>query len=136
MTALCRARTGVSIVAWVIQESRSERDAGCDWQGAGSISTAGGAVAPLRIEIGAATQSRHILRPSQQGFMNNPGYLSRLSGSERGSSVILPKSDTFAGLFSVVPFLTSSAFPTTRKTIRSGCKYFRAASWTSSTVTA
>jgi hypothetical protein len=60
-------------MAWVILEFRSERDAGCVWQGAGSISTGSVALAPLRIEIGTATQSRHILKPSQQEFMNNPG---------------------------------------------------------------
>ena len=30
-----------SVVAWVIQESRGERGAGRDWQGAGSTSTGG-----------------------------------------------------------------------------------------------
>ncbi len=33
----------------------------------------------MTIGFAAATQSRHILRPSQQGFLNNPGY----NGSKR-----------------------------------------------------
>jgi len=60
-------------MARVIQEVRRERLSGHAWRGAVLVSTGSVAIAPLRIETGAATKSRQAPAASQQGFMNHPG---------------------------------------------------------------